>query len=83
MDEHNLYSNRQFGFITGRSTGLQLLRACRVLDRWTEILDLGGCIDVIYCDFMKAFDKVPHKRLLTKPSHYGITDPVLTWLVPF
>ncbi len=80
MDEHNLYSNQQFGFITGRSTVLQLLR---ILDRWTEILDLEGCIDVIYCDFMKAFDKVPHKCLLNKLRHYDITDLVLAWISTF
>ncbi len=45
MDEHNLYSNGQFRFITGRSSALQLLR---VLDRCTEILDRRGCTDVIY-----------------------------------
>jgi hypothetical protein len=43
----------------------------KVLDRWTEILDEGGCIDVAYCDFMKAFDKVPHRRLLHKLQMYG------------
>jgi hypothetical protein len=47
MQVHKLYSNTQFGFIYGRSTVLQLLK---VLDRWTEILDEGGCIDVAYCD---------------------------------
>jgi hypothetical protein len=45
MQVHKLYSNKQFGFISGRSTVLQLLK---VLDRWTEILDEGGCIDVAY-----------------------------------
>ena len=63
MRENNLFSDKQFGFITGRSTVLQMLT---VLDIWTEILDQGGELDVIYCDFMKAFDKVPHKRLLLK-----------------
>jgi hypothetical protein len=33
MQVHKLYSNKQFGFISGRSTVLQLLK---VLDRWTE-----------------------------------------------
>jgi hypothetical protein len=45
----------------GRSTTLQLLK---VLDHWTTILDNGGTIDTIYTDFMKAFDKVPHIRLI-------------------
>ena len=55
MKDNDLLSNKQFGFIKGRSTVLQLLK---VLDSWTETLENGGCIDVIYCDFMKAFDKV-------------------------
>ena len=57
MKQNKLFSNRQYGFIGGRSTALQLLK---VLDAWTEILDQGGEIDVIYLDFMKAFDTVPH-----------------------
>ena len=61
MKKNSFFSSKQFGFLIGRSTVLQLLR---VLDKWTEILDMGGCVDVIYCDFMKAFDSVPHSRLL-------------------
>jgi hypothetical protein len=53
MKQNKLLSKKkQFGFISGRSTVVQLVQ---VLDKWTEILDMGGCIDVIYCDFMKAF----------------------------
>ena len=63
MKENKLFSNKQFGFIGGRSTTLQLIH---VLDMWTEILDQGGTLDAIYCDFMKAFDKVPHNRLAHK-----------------
>jgi len=37
-----------------------------VLDYWTEKLEKGAQLDVIYTDFEKAFDKVPHKRLLSK-----------------
>ena len=65
MRENKLFSKYQYGFINKRSTTLQLLY---VLDEWTEILDQGGTIDVVYLDFMKVFDKVPHKRLLHKPS---------------
>ena len=67
MRENNLFSDKLFGFITGRSTLLQMLT---VLDIWTEILDQGGELDVIYCDFMKAFDTVPNKRLVTPPNHH-------------
>ena len=80
MTTNKLFSNKQFGFISGRSTTLQLLH---VLTIWCEILDEGGTIDVIYCDFMKAFDKVPHQRLLFKTERYGITENVHGWIKSF
>ena len=80
IKDNHLISRKQFGFLTGRSTVLQLLQ---VMDKWTEILDTGGCVDVVYCDFQKAFDTVPHRRLLTVLEYYGITDPVLSWVKDF
>ena len=80
MRQNKLLSNKQFGFLRGRSMVLQLLV---VLDKWTEILDQGGVIDVIYCDFMKAFHKVPHNRLLHKLQSYGISGKVLNWIRAF
>ena len=66
---NNLFSNKQFGFIKGRSTTLQLLQ---ILDRWTELLENGGQIDVVYTDLEKAYDKIPYKRLISKLFSYGI-----------
>ena len=80
MKENKLFSNKQFGFIGGRSTTLQLLR---VLDNWISILDGGGSIDVVYFDFMKAFDKVSHGRLIVKLRSYGIDGPLLNWIEAF
>jgi hypothetical protein len=45
------------------------------LDKWTEILDKGGCVDTIYCDFMKAFDKVPQLE------KYQITGQFSGWII--
>ena len=65
LKDNNILSNKQYGFLPGRSTVLQLLLdQWTDLDQWTEAIDNGFYVDVIYCDFMKAFDKVPHKRLL-------------------
>jgi len=43
----------------------------------TNYLDSGYPIDVIYLDFQKAFDKVPHRRLLIKLQVCSIGDNVL------
>ncbi len=63
MTENKFFSDKQFGFLPGRSSTLQLLK---VLDIWTQALDEGWDIDIIYMDYMKAFDTVPHKRLHSK-----------------
>ncbi len=38
MKKNNLFSSKQYGFLSGRSTTLQLLA---VMDAWTEALDQG------------------------------------------
>ena len=40
-------------------------------------------MDVIYCDFMKAFDTVPHNRLISVLKFYGVEGPVLAWITDF
>jgi hypothetical protein len=77
MMENNLLSDRQFGFLGGRSTVLQMLH---VLEKWTDLLDNGNTIDIIYFDFMKAFDTVPHKRLLRQLQLYGIPSDIVEWI---
>jgi len=49
----------------------------------TEYLENGGQIDAIYTDFEKAFDKVPHKRLLSKLRSYGICDAIIDCIGDF
>ena len=80
MRSNKLFSDKQFGFIWGRSTVLQSIR---VVDNWTEILDEGECIDVAYCDFMKAFDKVCHERLEHKLKLYNIGTMFSKWIELF
>ena len=78
--QNNLLSDRQFGFLTGRSTVLQLLY---YLDNCVNIIADGGVVDTIYMDFSKAFDTVAHKRLLHKISAYGICGELLNWIKAF
>jgi hypothetical protein len=39
--------------------------------------------DLIIMDFAKAFDKVPHRRLLYKLNYYGISGHTLYWISAF
>jgi len=80
MMKNKLFSSKQFGFIFGRSTSLQLLK---VLDIWTEAIDNGYYIDCIYMDITKAFDKVPHRRLMYKLNYYGINGSTIKWVEIF
>ena len=80
MDKNKLFTDLQYGFRNKRSTVLQLLK---VLDQWTEMMDEGNCLDVLYLDFSKAFDTVPHCRLMTKLQAYGIGGKMLDWVKDF
>ena len=77
---NKLFTNKQFGFLKGRSTVTQLLQ---ILDEWTESLESGGRIDVIYTDFEKAFDKISHKRLISKLKSYKIHSSIVEWIKNF
>ena len=77
LKEHALLSSKQHGFISGRSTTTQLLN---YLDKCAEIIANGFIVDCIYLDFQKAFDTVPHRRLLGKLEAYGIDGPILNWI---
>jgi len=80
LSTNNLTSPQQFGFIPGRSCATQLLQ---VLDYFTHHLDSGYSIEVIYLDFRKAFDSVPHQCLLQKISSFGIHGNLLIWIKDF
>ena len=77
---NHIICDQQYGFVPGRSTTLQLLRA---LEDWTTELDAGNEVDIIYIDFQKAFDSVPHKRLLHIIEYYGIRGKALDWITAF
>ena len=46
-------------------------------------LDIGDQKDMVIIDFSKAFDPVPHKRLLRKLHHYGIRGHLHSWITSF
>ena len=77
---NELLSNHQRGFVPQRDCMTNLLTC---MEKWTEFLERGDSVDVIYTDFSKAFDSVPHQRLLRKLENMGITGNVLEWIRSF
>ena len=53
------------------------------MDRWAEALDNGTHVDAISCDFMKAFDTVPHQKLLREIRFYNTPENLNTWIEDF
>ncbi|XP_059499605.1 uncharacterized protein LOC132207732 [Stegostoma tigrinum] len=66
----------QHGFSKGRSCLANLLEFIKEV---TSMLDQGNPVDVIYLDFQKAFDIVPHGRLLSKVRAHGVRGELLAW----
>lgn len=80
IKHNNLGCPEQHGFAGGRSTVTNLLEALNV---WTEALMHGLPVDVIFLDYAKAFDTVPHQRLLSQVSSFGVKDQALGWIKSF
>ena len=80
MVENNLFVAEQHGFITGKSCTTQLLE---YMEDITQAIDNGNDVDVIYLDFCKAFDRVPHTRPLRKLHGYGIRGSLFSWIKEF
>ena len=80
MVRNNLFTNDQHGFVPSRDCMTNLLLTIGTL---TSIIEDGGPVDIIYTDFAKAFDSVPHKRLLSKVNALGIKGDILQWINSF
>ena len=77
LDQHKIIGKSQHGFRKGKSCQTNLL------EFFFETYDYANDkipYDVIYFDFEKAFDKVPHKRLINKLEANGITGKVSNWI---
>lgn len=80
FETFSLWSSQQHGFCKGRSCTTNLLLAKEL---WVQAIDQRDNIDAVYVDFSKAFDRVPHGRLVNKLSAYGIAGNLLAWIRDF
>lgn len=77
LTENNIIYNNQHGFIKGKSCMTNLLTFLEYVE---EAVDCGYPVDVVYLDFSKAFDSVPHELLIHKLGCYGIRGKLLIWI---
>ncbi len=80
LKANNLLYKYQHALIGKRSCTTNLLE---VLNIWTKLIEEEETVDTIYLDFAKAFDSVPHKRLIEKCKAVGINGKVLKWISAF
>lgn len=80
FDRHHILVDCQHGFRTRRSCETQLLSLTQELHKQ---LEQKQQVDMIVLDFSKAFDKVPHHRLMRKLWNYGIRGNTHRWISTF
>ena len=80
LEANNILSDYQHGFRKNRSCESQLTITIQEL---ADGLNSGEQLDCVLLDFSKAFDKVPHQRLLNKCRYYGIQGNTLQWIASF
>ena len=77
---NELLTSSQHGFVAVKSCTTQLTER---IDSWTNIIEKGRYLDVVYLDFAKAFNNVAHNRLIRKLEGYGINGEILNWIQNF
>lgn len=80
LSTNSIITKTQHGFQRGLSCETQLVT---LIHDWARVLNDHGQVDVIFLDFAKAFDCVPHQRLLGKADYYGIRGNLNVWLADF
>ena len=75
--KHKLINTSQHGFLKAKSCLTNLLCFLEEITKW---VDDGSPVDVIYLDFQKAFDKVPHQRLILKLKSDGMGNIIINWI---
>jgi len=79
-DKNDWLYEGQHGFRPGYSCESQVISVCQDI---ADSLDNGDKIDAIIVDFSKAFDLVPHGRLLAKIANSGVDTRVVVWIREF
>ena len=77
LEENNIISKHQFGFLPERSTTMQLVF---IVEQWLRGMETGHMTTAVFMDFRKAFDKVWHRGLLYKLTTAVVSLSSVSWL---
>ena len=80
LSKNIIIIDQQHGFRQSFSCEAQLITT---IHDWAKSINVGSQIDAILLDFSKAFDSVPHQRLLLKLDYYRIRENMLLWIKAF
>ena len=80
LENNNRLTCSQHGVWKGHSCQTQVLET---VHQWACCPDRASSSHVVFTDFSKAFDTVPHKRLLLKLEHIGIRGKLPDWIGSF
>ena len=81
FSQNKILCDNQHGFRSKRSCETQLITTLQGIT--SQLRSGKDQVDVVLLDFSKAFDKVPHQRLLHKLNFYGVQGNTLRWIQSF
>lgn len=80
LTTNGLISKCQHGFTTNKACNTNLLES---MDFLSKNHANKNSTDLVLLDFQRAFDRVPHKRLMVKLKGYGVIGKLLSWFESF
>ena len=80
LERQNILSDHRHGFRAKKSTEMQPILTIHEI---SKMLNNNKLVDAALLDFTKAFDKVPHRRLIAKLNYHGLKGQIATWVKNF
>ena len=77
LNNYKLIKGYQHGFTKDSSCPTNPFEFYEAVSDW---VDEGKAVDIVYLDFKKTFDKVPHRRLLIKVRACGVAPQIANWI---
>ena len=77
LTKNNFLIDEQHGFRSGHSTTTNLLKFYNAV---LQNLDRKHSVDILYFDLAKAFDMVPHSKLINKLKAMNLNKKLVTWI---